>query len=104
MADTGRGVVACYPPRRNLTIGRDPLAKLKGSAREWHPSSDRNCGARTFGTTRRVTELSVETNPVRARVFPWRSRPQLLRDAWPVQAAFADARGPFVVSSLRRGA
>jgi hypothetical protein len=52
MADTGRGVVACYRPHRNLTIGRDPLAKLKGSAREWHPSSDRNCGARTFSTAR----------------------------------------------------
>jgi hypothetical protein len=63
MADTGRGVVACYPPHRNLTIGRDPLAKLKGSAREWHPSSDRNCGARTFGTTRRVTELSGRDQP-----------------------------------------
>jgi hypothetical protein len=33
MADTGRGVVACYPPHRNLAIGRSRARSLKASAR-----------------------------------------------------------------------
>jgi hypothetical protein len=48
MADTGRGVAACYPPHRDLAIGRSRARSLIGSAREWQPPSDRNCGSRTF--------------------------------------------------------